>query len=82
MATKIVTVSELKGKLASLIVQLASDTTPIYVTQHGKPQAVLVGFEEYEAMREKLEDLEDALAMHQALASPEDEAVTLEAYQW
>ncbi|MBI2171551.1 MAG: type II toxin-antitoxin system Phd/YefM family antitoxin [Chloroflexi bacterium] len=81
MATKILPVSELKANLASVMAQLATDATPIYVTQHGKPNAVLLSYEEYEALREKLEDLEDALAMQQALASPEEEAMSLDEYE-
>ena len=81
MATKIVTVSELKANLASVIAQLAADAVPIYVTQHGKPNAVLMNYEEYEALQEKLEDLEDALAMRQALASPDEEAMSLDEYE-
>ncbi len=81
MATKIVTVSDLKANLASVIVQLATDVTPIYVTQYGKPSAVLMSYEEYEALQEKLEDLEDALAMREALASPEEEAMSLDKYE-
>jgi len=81
MATKIVTVSELKANLASVMAQLATDAAPIYVTQHGKPNAVLMHYKEYEALREKLEDLEDALAMQQALASPDEEAMSLDEYE-
>ncbi|MDO8750946.1 MAG: type II toxin-antitoxin system Phd/YefM family antitoxin [Dehalococcoidia bacterium] len=81
MATKIVTASELKANLASVMAQLATDATPIYVTQHGKPNAVLMSYQEHEALREKLEDLEDALAMQQALARPEEEAMSLEEYE-
>jgi prevent-host-death family protein len=81
MATKIVTVSELKANLASVMAQLATDATPIYVTQHGKPNAVMMNYKEYETLREKLEDLEDALAMRQALASPDEEAMSLDEYE-
>ena len=81
MATKIVTVSELKANLASVMAQLSTDAVPIYVTQHGKPNAVLINYKEYEALREKLEDLEDALAMRQALASPDEEAMSLDEYE-
>jgi prevent-host-death family protein len=81
MATKIVTVSELKANLASVMAQLATDAAPIYVTLHGKPNAVLMNYKEYEALREKLEDLEDALAMQQALASPDEEAMSLDEYE-
>jgi prevent-host-death family protein len=81
MATKIVTVSELKTKLAGVMAELEAGGVPVYVTQHGKPKAVLVQYVEYEALLERLDDLEDALAMQQALASPPDEAVSLEEYE-
>ena len=81
MATKIVNVSELKTRLASLMTQLDTDGVPIYVTQHGKPRAVLVNYEDYEALLEKLDDLEDIVAMQQALSAPEEEAMSLEEYE-
>jgi prevent-host-death family protein len=80
MTVHITTVSELKAKLAGLLAGLESGAGPVYVTQHGKPRAVLVRYEDYEALYEKLDDLEDALAMHGALSSPEEESVSLEAY--
>ena len=80
MATRIVTVSELKAKLASVVAQLGAEGVPVYVTQHGKPKAVVVKYEEYEAMLEKMDDLEDALAMQQALTGPQEEAMSLDEY--
>ena len=50
---------------------------PLYVTQHGKPKAVLPRYDEYQALLKKLEDLEDLLAMKDSLATREEEAVTL-----
>ena len=81
MATKIVNVSELKTKLASLLIQLEADGVSLYVTQHGKPKAVLVKYEEYEALLRKVEDLEDLVAMHLALSSPQEEAISLKDYE-
>ena len=81
MATKIVTVSELKMNLARVMAQLEAEGVPVYVTQHGKPKAVMVQYKEYEALLENLEDLEDALAMRQALSSPQEEAVSLDEYE-
>ncbi len=81
MATKIVNVSELKTKLASLLIQLEADGVSLYVTQHGKPKAVLVKYEEYEALLKKVEDLEDFVAMHLALSSPQEEAISLKDYE-
>ena len=80
MATRIVTVSELKAKLASIVAQLGAEGVPVYVTQHGKPKAVVVKYEEYEAMLEKMDDLEDALAMQQAFSRPQEEAMSLDEY--
>lgn len=74
-------VSEFKTNLAGVIAQLDSDNIPIHVTQHGKPKAVLVQYEEYEALLDRLDDLEDALAMQQTVASPETESLSLEEYE-
>ena len=81
MATKIISVSDLKSKLTRLLEELKADGTPLYVIQHGKPKAVLVKYEDFEAMLEKKGDLEDILVMLEALSSPEDEAITLEDYE-
>ncbi len=81
MATQIVTVSDLKTNLASIVARLEAKGVPVYVTQHGKPKAVLVQYQEYEAMLEKLDDLEDAVAMQQALSSPQEEAVSLDEHE-
>ncbi|MEX2430389.1 MAG: type II toxin-antitoxin system Phd/YefM family antitoxin [Dehalococcoidia bacterium] len=81
MATRIVTVSELKAHLARIVARLENEATPVFVTQHGKPKVVLVKYEDYEALQQKLEDFEDALAMHEALASPEEEAISLDEYE-
>ena len=81
MATRIVTVSELKTKLGALMSELEERGVPLYVTQHGKPKAVLARFDEYEALLKKLEDFEDLLAMKESLAAPEEEAVSLDDYE-
>lgn len=81
MATKIVTVSELKTNLATVMAQLEAKGVPVYVTQHGKPKAVLVSYLDYEALLEKLDDLEDVLAMKEAMESPEEESITLDEYE-
>ena len=81
MTIKILTISELKTKLAGVVAHLDAGGVPVYVTQHGKPKAVVVRYEEYEALLEKLDDLEDALAMREATSSPEAEAVGLTEYE-
>jgi prevent-host-death family protein len=81
MATRIVTVSELKVKLGALMAELEEQGVPLYVTQHGKPKAVLARYDEYEALLRKLEEMEDLLAMKESLAAPDEEAVSLEDYE-
>jgi len=81
MTTRIVTVSELKVKLGALMAELEERGVPLYVTQHGKPKAVLARYDEYEALLRKLEDMEDLLAMKESLAKPEKEAISLENYE-
>ena len=81
MATRIVTVSELKVKLGVLMAELEEQGVPLYVTQHGKPKAVLARYDEYEALLRKLEDLEDLFTMKDSLSVPDEEAVSLEDYE-
>jgi len=81
MTTRIVTVSELKVNLGALMAELEERGVPLYVTQHGKPKAVLARYDEYEALIQKIEDMEDLLAMQESLAAPDDEAISLEDYE-
>lgn len=81
VTTRIVTVSELKNKLSTLMTELETHGIPLYITQHGKPRAVLASYEEYEALISKMEDLEDLLAMKESLSAPEGEAVSLKDYE-
>jgi antitoxin YefM len=80
MAT-IAPISEVKRRLASFIDDVRKKGESLYVTQHGRPVAVLMGYEEYEALIRRVEDLEDLQAIKQSLAAPEEEAMTLEEYE-
>jgi prevent-host-death family protein len=81
MSTRIVTVSELKVKLGALMAELEEQGVPLYVTQYGKPKAVLARYDEYEALLKKVEDLEDMLAIKECLSTPEEQAISLEDYE-
>lgn len=61
--------------------ELEERGVPLYVTQYGKPKAVLARYDEYEALLKKIEDLEDMLAMKDTLSAPEEEVVSLEDYE-
>ena len=51
-----------------------------YITEAGKPVAVVIDLPEYEAMVERLADLEDSLDLKEAVSSAEG-FTTLEALQ-
>jgi prevent-host-death family protein len=53
MTTRIVTVSELKIKLAALMSELEERGVPLCITQYGKLKAVLARYDEYEALSRK-----------------------------
>lgn len=81
MVTRIVSITDLKANLASFVARLDTEGAPLYVTQHGKPKAVLMKYDEYEALMEKVEDLEDIVAMNEAMSTPEEESITLDEYE-
>ena len=81
MPTRIITVSELKVKMGALMTELEEQGVPLFITQYGKPKAVLSRYDEYESLLKKIEDLEDILAMKESLSAPEEESVNLEEYE-
>ena len=67
--------------LDKILEDLGRTTSPVYVTRVGEPVAVVLRYDAYRQMVERMEDLEDALAMREALATPADEAMSLDAYE-
>ena len=51
--------SEFRTGIASFLKQVHDTKQPLIITQHGKETAVLLDIDEYEAMQEKLELLQD-----------------------
>ena len=51
--------SEFRTGIASFVKQVHDTRRPLIITQHGKGVAVLLDAEEYEAMAEKIELLQD-----------------------
>lgn len=68
MSTRIMNVTEVRQRFTELVRDLAE---PIYVTVYGKPQAVIVRYDTYEALLEKIEDLEDSLDVLARRGEPE-----------
>ena len=61
MAISIVTVADLRARLAEVIEQLQRAPGPLYVTQRGQARAVLLPVDQYETLLEQLEYLDDSL---------------------
>lgn len=68
VAIALVSVAELRARLAELLEQLQEDRSPVYVTQRGRARAVLLAVEEYDELLDQLEYLDDSL---EALRSKE-----------
>lgn len=61
MADEFVTVARLRAEMADILARLEPDKGPVYVTQRGLPRAVLMDVEEYRALMDRLEYLDDSL---------------------
>ena len=70
MATKIIPVSDLRRKTSDVIKAIRDGSEVVYVTQHGRPVAVLVDYEHYEALVAELEDLSDLASLRAAADEP------------
>ncbi|MCP4428395.1 MAG: type II toxin-antitoxin system Phd/YefM family antitoxin [Chloroflexi bacterium] len=56
MTAKIMPVSDLRRKTSSVLKTLREGGDVVYITQHGRPAAVLVDYEQYESMLAQLEE--------------------------
>lgn len=66
---KTLPISEVKARLPELVTGVAEREEEIVVTRNGKPAAVLVGYDEYERLKETLDVLSDHRLMKQIRAS-------------
>ena len=70
--------SEFRAGVASFVRQVNETRRPLVLTQHGRGVAVLVGIHEFEAMRERLELLQDIAVAEAQIAAgrvtPQEEA--------
>lgn len=57
MSTNIVPISDLRREASKVINTLREGSDVAYITQHGRPAAVLVNFDQYEALLAQLEEL-------------------------
>ncbi len=64
MNEELVPLSEAKTRLHELVRGLVE--REVLLLRHGRPVAVMLGFQSYRALLERLEDLEDRLAVFEA----------------
>ena len=71
MSTKIMPISDLRRQTSQIIQTLRDGGDVVYITQHGRPTAVLVDYEAYETLLAQLEDLTDLASLEAAKDEPE-----------
>lgn len=54
MSANIVPISDLRRQASKVVNTLREGSDIFYITQHGRPAAVLIGYEQYEAMEAEL----------------------------
>ena len=55
--------TEARNRLSEIVDEVVSTGSDLVITKHGRPAAVLIGYEEYEALLETLNILSDPEAM-------------------
>lgn len=63
---KILPTSEVKAKMSEVMRGVTCNKEPIFITQYGRAKAVLLDYEEYGNLMERLDRLDDLLAMLEA----------------
>lgn len=61
-------VSEAKGRLTELVRDAQDED--VLLTRHGRPAAVIMSADRYEALMDEIEDLQDRLSIHESRDEP------------
>jgi len=66
--TTILPVTELRERLSDVLEQVKAGTEPVFITKHGRAQAVLLGVDSYDKLMERLSQVSsvDWYALSQA----------------
>jgi prevent-host-death family protein len=62
---RIISTSKIRRKMAEVVNQADEHGEPIYLTNYDEPKAVLIGYQAWEALMERMEDMEDALSLYE-----------------
>jgi antitoxin YefM len=65
-------VSDVRERLSELVDEVSTTGSDVVITKHGRPAAVMLGYDEYESLIETVNILSDGAAMA-ALAEAEDD---------
>lgn len=68
---KTIGIAEVRPKLTQLVDEVSKGGQPYTIVSGSRAKAVLLGVNAYNALIEKLNDLEDIVAMNQAVRNPE-----------
>ncbi len=68
--TTIIPVSDLRRKTSDVLKTVREGSDVVYITQHGRPTAVLLDYDQYEALLAELEDLADLASLEEAVDEP------------
>jgi prevent-host-death family protein len=71
MSTIILPISDLRRQTSQIIQTIRDGGDVVYITQHGRPTAVLVNYEAYETLLAQIEDLSDMASLEAAEAEPD-----------
>lgn len=63
---KMIGIAEVRPKLTQLVDEVSKGGQPYTIVSGSRAKAVLLGVDEYNALIEKLEDMEDILEMNKA----------------
>lgn len=69
MSTRILPVTDLRRD-TSQVMQSVREGNVVYITQHGRAAAVLLDYDQYEALMAQLEDLSDLVAIEEVAGEP------------
>jgi prevent-host-death family protein len=70
MSVRIMPISDLRRRTRDVIEATQQEDDVVYITHHGRPAAVLINYERYEALMSHLEDLSDIASLQNAADEP------------
>ncbi|HRQ40683.1 MAG TPA: type II toxin-antitoxin system Phd/YefM family antitoxin [Chloroflexota bacterium] len=71
MSTNIIPISDLRRQVGQVVKTLHEGSDVIYITQHGRPTAVLVDYDKYESLLDELKELKQQQSQAEVMAATE-----------